>query len=101
MKPEEEKDINVTFPKDYGEKSLAGCPVVFKVKVHEIKEKQTRELDKEFFEDLGMEGVNSKESLEEEMKKTIAARKEQDAENKYVDDLLAAVAENTEVEIPE
>ena len=101
MKTGEEKDINVTFPEDYGEKSLAGAPVVFKVKVNEIKEKQTRELDKEFFEDLAMDGVDSKESLEKAMKDTIKARKETDAENKYVDDLLAKVAENTEVEIPE
>ena len=101
MKTGEEKDINVTFPEDYGEKSLAGCPVVFKVKVHEIKEKQSRELDKEFFLDLAMDGVDSKESLEKVMKDTIKARKETDAENKYVDELLGKVAENTEVEIPE
>ena len=101
MKTGEEKDINVTFPEDYGEKSLAGAPVVFKVKVNEIKEKQTRELDKDFFEDLGMDGVDSKESLEKEIKETIKARKEADAENKYVDDLLAKIGENTEVDIPE
>lgn len=101
MKTGESKDINVTFPEDYGEKSLAGAPVVFKVKVNEIKEKQTRELDKDFFEDLGMDGVDSKESLEKEIKETIKARKETDAENKYVDDLLAKVGENTEVDIPE
>ena len=101
MKTGEEKDINVTFPEDYGEKSLAGAPVVFKVKVNEIKEKQKRELDKDFFEDLAMDGVDSKESLEKSIKDTIKARKEVDAENKYVDDLLAKVAENTEVEIPE
>ena len=101
MKTGEEKDINVTFPDDYGEKSLAGCPVVFKVKVNEIKEKQKRELDKEFFEDLAMDGVDSKESLEKSIKETIKARKDADAENKYVDDLLGKVAENTEVEIPE
>ena len=101
MKAGEEKDINVTFPEDYGEKSLAGAPVVFKVKVNEIKEKQKRELDKDFFEDLAMDGVDSKESLEKSIKDTIKARKEVDAENKYVDDLLAKVAENTEVEIPE
>ena len=101
MKTGEEKDINVTFPEDYGEKSLAGAPVVFKVKVNEIKEKQTRELDKDFFEDLAMDGVDSKETLEKEIKETIKARKEADAENKYVDDLLAKVGENTEVDIPE
>lgn len=101
MKTGEEKEINVTFPEDYGEKSLAGCPVVFKVKVNEIKEKQTRELDKDFFDDLAMDGVDSKESLEKAMKDTIKARKEADAENKYVDSLLDAVSKHTEVEIPE
>ena len=100
MKAQEEKEINVTFPNDYHEKSLAGCPVVFKVKVHEVKEKQVRELDEEFFEDLQMEGVNSKETLEEEIKKTIKARKESEAENKYFDELMDAVSKNTEVEIP-
>ncbi len=101
MKQEEERDINLTFPKDYHAKDLAGAKVVFKVKLHEIKEKKERELDEEFFEDLGMEGVNSKESLEAEIKKTFEAKKDADAENKYVDDMLAKVAENTEVEIPE
>lgn len=101
MKTGEEKDINVTFPEDYGEASLAGSPVVFKVKVNEIKEKQKRELDKDFFEDLGMDGVDSKETLEKSIKDTIKARKETEAENKYVDDLLAKVGENTEVEIPD
>ena len=101
MKTGDEKEIKVTFPKDYGEKTLAGAKATFKVKVNEIKEKQTRELDEEFFLDLAMEGVNDKKSLEAEMKKTIEARKETDAENKFVDDLLAKIAENTEVDIPE
>ena len=57
MKAGEEKDIEVTFPEDYGAKDLAGAKAVFKVKVHEIKEKQNRELDEDFFEDLGIEGV--------------------------------------------
>ena len=101
MKTGEERDINVTFPEDYGEKSLAGAPVVFKVKVNEIKEKQARKLDADFFEDLAMDGVDSKETLEKSIKDTIKARKETENENKYVDELLAKVAENTEVEIPE
>ena len=68
MKVGEEKDINLTFPEDYGAKDLAGAAVVFKVKVNEIKEKQTRELDEEFFEDLGMEGVDSKKKLKNQLK---------------------------------
>ena len=101
MEVGEEKDLNVTFPEDYGVKDLKGAPVVFKVKVNEIKAKQTRELDEDFFEDLGLEGVDSKEKLEEEIEKTIKAQKEMDAENKYIDTILEEVSKNVEVDIPE
>lgn len=101
MKVGEEKDINLTFPENYGAADLAGKDVVFKVKVNEIKVKETRELDKEFFEDLGMEGVDTKEKLEKEIESNIKASKEMDAENKYVDELLAEVSKNVEVDIPE
>lgn len=101
MKVGEEKDINLTFPEEYGAKDLAGAAVVFKVKVNEIKEKQARELDEEFFEDLAMEGVTSEETLKEEIKKSIEAQKEMDAENKYVDAILEGVSKNVEVDIPE
>ena len=101
MKAGEEKEIEVTFPEDYGAKDLAGAKATFKVVVHEIKEKQNRELDEEFFEDLGMEGVNSEETLKEEIKKSISAQKEMDAENKYIDAILEAVSKNVEVDIPE
>ena len=101
MKKDEEKEIKVTFPEEYGAEDLAGKDATFKVKINEIKQKQTRELDEDFFEDLGMEGVNSKETLEKEIKENIKANKEQEAENKLVDELLAEVAKNVEVDIPE
>ena len=101
MKTGEEKEIEVTFPEDYGSKDLAGAKATFMVVVHEIKEKKQRELDEEFFEDLGMEGVNSEESLKEEIKKSISAQKEMDAENKYIDAILEGVSKNVEVDIPE
>lgn len=101
MKAGDEKDLNVTFPEDYGAKDLAGAPVVFKVKVNEVKEKKTRELDEDFFEDLGMEGIDSEDKLKAEIKESIKAQKEMDAENKYVDSLLEGVSKNVEVDIPE
>ena len=73
----------------------------FEEQVNEIKEKVTRELDKEFFEDLAMEGVHSKETLEKEVEKNIKAQKEADNENKYIDHLLEEVAKNVEVDIPQ
>lgn len=100
MKKGESKDINVTFPEDYHEESLKGAPVVFKVTVNEIKETKIPELNEDFFEDLGMEGINDEKSLKEELKKTIEARKERDAENKFMDAVLDAAVENMEIEIP-
>ncbi|MBQ6497247.1 MAG: trigger factor [Bacilli bacterium] len=101
MKTGDEKDIEVTFPEEYGAPELAGAKAVFKVKINEIKEKKQRELDEDFFEDLGMDGIDSEEKLKEEIKKSIEAQKEMDAENKYVDSLLETVSKNVEVDIPE
>lgn len=101
MKAGDERDINVTFPEDYQAQDLAGAPVVFKVKVNEVKTKEARELDADFFEDLGMEGIDSKEKLEKEIESSIKAQKEMDAENKYVDKILEEVSKNVEVDIPE
>ena len=101
MKVGEEKDLDLTFPEEYGAADLAGQDVVFKVKVNEIKEKKQRELDEDFFEDLGMEGIDSEDKLKEEIKASIKAQKEMDAENKYVEALLEGVSKNVEVDIPE
>ena len=101
MKAGEEKDINVSFPEDYHAEDLKGAPVVFKVKVNEVKEVKVPDLDKEFFEDLGMEGIDSKEALEKQVKENITASKEAKAEDKYTEDLLAEIAKTTEVDVPE
>ena len=100
MKKGESKDIEVTFPEDYQAEELKGAKATFKVKVNEVKEIKVPDLDKDFFEDLGMDGVDSKETLEAEVKSTIEAQKERNAENKYIDDLLEAAAKNVKVDIP-
>ena len=101
MKSGDEKDIKVTFPDDYMEESLKGQEVTFKVKVHEIKTKEKRELDEDFFFDLGIEGVNDEESLRKEVEANIKANKDMEEENNYIDRLLEAVSKNVEVDIPE
>ena len=101
MKSGDEKDIKVTFPDDYMEESLKGQEVTFKVKVHEIKTKEKRELDEDFFFDLGIEGVNDEESLRKEIEANIKANKDMEEENKYIDKLLEEVSKNVEVDIPE
>ncbi len=97
----DEKDINLTFPEEYHSEDLKGKPVVFKIKVNEIKTTSIPELNEDFFADLGMEGINSKESLEKQMEENILTRKEANAENKHMDALLEEAAKEVEVEIPE
>ena len=101
MEKGEEKDINLTFPEDYHAEDLKGKDVVFKVKVKEIKEQKLPELDKDFFLDLGMEGIETKEDIKKQLEENIKVRKEAEADNKYIDDLLAEVAKNTKIDIPE
>lgn len=48
----DEFDINVTFPEDYHAEELKGKPVVFKIKLHEIKKKELPEVDDEFVKDV-------------------------------------------------
>ena len=99
MKKGETKDLNLTFPENYGAEDLAGKEVVFKVTVNEIKTRVVPELDKEFFEDLGMEDINTKEELEAKMKEEIKAEKEEKAEHNYIDALLEKATSNMECEI--
>lgn len=101
MKKGEEKDIDLTFPKEYPAEELAGKKVVFKVKINELKTKIYPELTKDFFEDLNIEGVDSKETLEKQIKEEITARKEREVNDKYLDEVLKNVAENAKFDLPE
>lgn len=100
VKKGDKKNVNVTFPKDYHAEELKGKPVVFKVLVHEVKTKVYPELDEDFFLDLGLEDVKTKEDLEKKVKETMTEQKEYEAENKYVDELFEALLKETSVEVP-
>ncbi len=101
MNAGDEKEIEVIFPDDYNAEELKGAKATFKVKVNEVKEKVAREMDKDFFDDLGMEGIDSEEALRKEVEANIKAGKEADAENAYIDKLLEEVSKNVEVDIPQ
>lgn len=95
----ETKDINVTFPQDYGREELAGKPAVFTVTVKTIKRKELASLDDEFAKD-----VSEFDTLEE-LRADLANKLKQAAEERVRAqvrrDVLAKAVENAEVEIPE
>ena len=101
MKPEETKEIDVTFPDTYHVEELKGQPVKFKVTVHEIKKKVLPELNDEFVKELKYENVNTVDELRNYTKENLLKRKEDDAKRKAEDDLLDKLVEITEVEIPD
>lgn len=100
LEKDEQKDIHVTFPEDYHQEDLKGAPAIFKVKIHEIKTPVVPDLNEDFFADLAMEGVNSKESLVKVVRENIQTQKEVNAENKYLDALLEEAVKDVKVEIP-
>ena len=95
----EEVEVNVTFPETYHAENLAGKPVVFNVKVNDVKVKEVPALDDEFakdtteFETLAELRADVKAKLEEQAKNTA------DAEMRNA--LVEKVSANTEVEVPE
>ncbi|MEW6978314.1 trigger factor [Bacillus pumilus] len=95
-----EKDVEVTFPEEYHAEDLAGKPAVFKVKIHEIKAKELPALDDEFAKDVDEE-VETLAELTEKTKKRLEEAKENEAEGKLREELVAKTSENAEVDVPQ
>ena len=98
--PGEETEVTVTFPEDYQAEELAGKEAVFKVKIHEVKEKEVPELDDEFAKDIDEE-VETIEELKTKKKEELLKQKEQQIEQNKRETLIEKVTENAEVDIPE
>ena len=98
MKVGEEKDIDITFPENYTPE-LAGKPVVFHVKVNEVKEKQVPAIDDEFAKDVSE--FDTLKDLKADIKKKLTAERTESAQRAFEDVLMAKVAEGIEADIPE
>ena len=85
MKAGDEKDLHVTFPEDYHQ-DLAGKAVVFKVKVHEVKEKEVPAMDDEFAKDVSE--FDTLKDLKADLKKKITAEREDTAKRAFEDALM-------------
>lgn len=97
----DEKDVEVTFPEEYGAEELAGQDVVFKVVVHEVKEKRVPELDDEFAKDVDDE-VETLDELKDKIRQQLEKSKDRAANEATDDEAIQKAVENAEVpEIPE
>ena len=98
MNIDEEKDVNVTFPKEYFSKELAGKPATFKVKLHELKKKELPELDDEFAKDVSE--FDTLEELKNSIKEKIQTENDSRAKYETEESAIKAVCENTTIDIP-
>jgi len=98
MKRGEEREVQVTFPENYGSAELAGKPATFRVVLKEVKEKTLPALDDEFAKGFGVESLSElKEKIEESYRRQETSRIEGDLRER----LVAALVERNPVEVPE
>lgn len=98
MKAGDEKEINVTFPEDYHESSLAGAPVVFKVKVHEVKHTTVPEKDDEFVKDVSE--FDTMAELRADLKAKELKEKQERIDRAFENAAVEMAARNMEADIP-
>lgn len=99
MKAGETKELNVTFPEDYGAKELAGQPAVFKVKLHEVKERQVPDIDDEFAKDVSE--FDTLEEFKTDLERQVKERREVNAQRAFEEAVLEKLGDELEVELPE
>ncbi len=98
MKIDEEKDIVVTFPKEYFSKDLAGKEATFKVKLHEIKKKELPKLDDEFAKDVSE--FDTLDELKADIKAKLEKNNTQKAKYETEEAAVKAVCEKAKLDIP-
>jgi trigger factor len=99
LNPDEEKEIEVSFPDDYGYKKWAGKTLSFDVKIKEVKEKILPTLDDEFAKDLG--DYSSLEDLRLKLREEIEKEKKSILERQLKDQMVEQLLQANSFEVPE
>lgn len=96
---DDEFEITVTFPEEYGAEELAGKEAVFKIKLHEIKLRELPEIDDEFAKDVSE--FDTLDELKADLKEKALAQKARFADEEVENDLVSQIVESLKGEIPE
>lgn len=101
MKPEETKEISVTFPEDYPKEELAGEPASFSITLKELKTKELPELDDDFAQDASNEEYETFAEYKESLEKQFQEKAQNETNNNIDNALIEALLEQSEVDIPD
>lgn len=94
----DEFDVNVTFPTEYHAADLAGKPAVFKCKLHALTKVELPELDDDFAKDVSE--FDTFDAYKADLKAKIQKRHEDSANAAADEQLVDALINNMEAEIP-
>ena len=94
----DEFEINVTFPKNYPNKELAGKPAVFKIKLHDVCVRQLPALNSDFAKKVA--NVDTMDELRAQVKQQLHDGKHAGALNRAKDQILTQLADASEGELP-
>ena len=95
----EEFDVNVKFPEEYGAAELAGKDATFKIKLHEVKNKELPALDDDFAKDVSE--YDTLDELKDSIRNNIKTNLDKQAEQKVENDLMDQVITNMKADIPD
>ncbi len=93
----DEKDVDVTFPENYTPE-LAGKPVVFKCKIHEVKETVTPVKDDEFAKDVSE--FDTMDELRADIRARLTKERQETADRQFENAAVEIAASNMTCEIP-
>ena len=97
--PDASKEVSVTYPEDYGQRSLAGKTVTFELVPKFVRKKDLPELDDEFARDLG--DYQTLDELKEAVRKSIFQEKQYVAQQEAKEQLIDRLVEGNDFPIPE
>lgn len=99
MKPGETKDFTVTFPKDYGQKSLQNAKVTFTVTLNKVNEVKEPKVDDEFAAKVGP--FKTVDEMKSDIEKQVLSEKQQRAEREYENDIVNELIDGAKLSVPE
>lgn len=97
----EEKDLLVSFPKDYLQPDLAGKEVTFKVKIKEVKNKIVPEINDDLAKDANIDGIEDLAQLKNFIKENLIKENEEKIKDEFINNLLLEISKTATIHIPQ
>ena len=101
MKPEETKEVAVTFPEDYPKEDLAGKPAAFTITLKELKTKELPDLDDDFAEEASKGEHETMDAFRTSLEEQFKERAENETKNNINNALIEALVQQSSVDLPE